>query len=96
MVVVVMNDRGYGVIKRIQDATAQGRRYYADLTGPELSKLAALSDIPYFRVEQADAFGPTVAKAMAIHGLTIVEVDMTRVGEFPPYYPFNQLPKQPA
>jgi acetolactate synthase I/II/III large subunit len=96
IVVIVMNDRGYGVIKRIQDATAQGRRYYADLTGPELSKLAALSDIPYFRVEQADAFGATVARALEHRGLSMVEVDMTSVGEFPPYYPFNQLAKKPA
>jgi acetolactate synthase-1/2/3 large subunit len=90
MTVIVMNDRGYGVIKRIQDATAQGRRFYADLEGPELSKLAALSDILYFRCETADTFGDTVAKAMAIKGLTMVEVDMTAVGEFPPYFPFTQ------
>ncbi|HEX2943964.1 MAG TPA: thiamine pyrophosphate-binding protein [Rhodopila sp.] len=89
MVVIVMNDRGYGVIKRIQDAT-QGRRFYADLQSPELSKLAALSDIPYFRCERAETFGETVAKALAIKGLTMVEVDMHAVGEFPPYYPFNQ------
>ncbi len=96
MVVIVMNDRGYGVIKRIQDATAGGRRYYADLQGPDISKLAALSDIPYFRVARADAFGDTVAKAIAIKGLTMVEVDMNAVGEFPAYYPFNQLASRPA
>jgi acetolactate synthase-1/2/3 large subunit len=92
MVVIVMNDRGYGVIKRIQDATAQGRRFYADLESPDIEKLAGLSDIPYFRVSHADTFGDTVAKAMAIRGLTMVEVDMTAVGEFPAYYPFNQKP----
>ena len=57
-----MNDRGYGVIKRIQDATAQGRRFFADLQGPDLGKLAALAGIPFFKVETADAFGATVAK----------------------------------
>jgi len=88
--VIVMNDQGYGVIKRIQDAT-QGRRFFADLQGPDLGKLAALSDIPFFKVQRAEAFGDTVAQALAIKGLTMVEVDMTAVGEFPPYYPFNQL-----
>ena len=92
MVVIVMNDRGYGVIKRIQDATAQGRRYYADLESPDLEKLAGLSEIPYFRVSNADTFGDTVAQALAIKGLTMVEVDMTAVGEFPAYFPFNQKP----
>jgi acetolactate synthase I/II/III large subunit len=92
LVVIVMNDRGYGVIKRIQDATAQGRRFYADLQGPDISKLAALSDIPYFRCEHANTFGDTVARALSVNGLSLVEVDMTAVGEFPPYYPFNQKP----
>ena len=90
MVVMVMNDRGYGVIKRIQDATQQGRRFFADLQGPDIGKLAALSDIPYFKCSSADSFGATVAKALAIKGLTMVEVDMNAIGEFPPYYPFNQ------
>jgi acetolactate synthase-1/2/3 large subunit len=92
MTVIVMNDRGYGVIKRIQDATAGGRRLFADLDSPEIEKLAQVSDIPYFRCSSADTFGDTVAKALAIRGLTLVEVDMTAVGEFPAYYPFNQKP----
>jgi acetolactate synthase I/II/III large subunit len=92
MTVIVMNDRGYGVIKRIQDATAGGRRFYADLESPDVEKLAALSEIPYFRCSRADTFGDTVARALAIKGLTMVEVDMTAVGDFPPYYPFNQKP----
>jgi acetolactate synthase-1/2/3 large subunit len=93
MCVIVMNDNGYGVIKRIQDAT-QGRRFFADLQSPDLGKLAALSDIPFFKVSQAEAFGATVAQALAIKGLTMVEVDMQAVGEFPPYYPFNLLTKK--
>ncbi|MDR3538074.1 MAG: thiamine pyrophosphate-binding protein [Acetobacteraceae bacterium] len=90
LTVVVMNDRGYGVIKRIQDATQQGRRFFADLQGPDLERLAALSDIPFFRCTSADTFGATVSRALEIRGLTLVEVDMNAVGEFPPYYPFNR------
>jgi acetolactate synthase-1/2/3 large subunit len=80
------------VIKRIQDATAQGRRFYADLESPDLEKLAGMSKIPFFRCSRADTFGDTVATALAIKGLTMVEVDMDAVGEFPAYYPFNQKP----
>ena len=90
LVVVVMNDRGYGVIKRIQDATAEGRRFFADLQGPDLAGLAALAGIPYHRAEHAEGFGPTIARALEHRGLSLVEVDMTKVGEFPAYYPFNQ------
>ncbi|MBV9777916.1 MAG: hypothetical protein JO143_12790, partial [Acetobacteraceae bacterium] len=89
LTVVVMNDFGYGVIKRIQDAT-QGRRFYADLESPDLGRLAALSDIPFWRVERAEDFGATVGRALAQGGLGMVEVDMRKVGEFPAYYPFNQ------
>jgi acetolactate synthase I/II/III large subunit len=85
-----MNDRGYGVIKRIQDATAQGRRFFADLQGPDLGQLAALAGIPFWKVQSADAFGETVGRAVAHKGLGLVEVDMNSVGEFPAYYPFNQ------
>jgi acetolactate synthase I/II/III large subunit len=92
MTVIVMNDRGYGVIKRIQDATAQGRRFFADLQGPDLGQLAQLAGIPFWKVQSADAFGDTVGKAIAYNGLGMVEVDMNEVGEFPAYYPFNQRP----
>ena len=92
MTVIVMNDRGYGVIKRIQDVTAQGRRFFADLQGPDLGQLAQLAGIPFWKVQNADAFGETVGKAIAHKGLGMVEVDMDEVGEFPPYYPFNQRP----
>ncbi len=89
MTVVVMNDQGYGVIKRIQDTT-QGRRFFADLQSPDLGKLAALAEIPFWKVERAEEFGATVAEALAHRGVSMVEVDMSKVGEFPPYYPFNQ------
>jgi len=96
MTVIVMNDQGYGVIKRIQDATAGGRRLYADLQSPDIAKLAALSEIPYFRCSSAETFGETVAQALTIRGLTLVEVDMHAVGEFPAYFPFNLLPQRTA
>ena len=90
MTIIVMNDRGYGVIKRIQDTTAQGRRFFADLQGPDLAQLAALANMPFWKVTTADAFGATVAQSSAHTGPSLVEVDMTAVGEFPAYYPFNQ------
>ncbi len=91
MTVIVMNDRGYGVIKRIQDATAQGRRFFADLQGPDLAQAGRACRHAVLEGDSsADAFGATVAKAIAHTGPTMVEVDMTAVGEFPAYYPFNQ------
>jgi acetolactate synthase-1/2/3 large subunit len=88
--IVVMNDRGYGVIKRIQDTFQHGRRFFADLQGPDLGQLAGIANIPFWKVSCAEGFGATVAKSIAHTGPSMVEVDMTSVGEFPAYYPFNQ------
>jgi acetolactate synthase-1/2/3 large subunit len=89
MVMIVMNDRGYGVIKHIQDALYGGRRFFGDLHSPDLGGLAALAGIPFFRVDRADVFGATVAQAIAHRGPSLVEVDMTAIGAFPPYYPYD-------
>lgn len=89
MVILVMNDRGYGVIRHIQDKNAGGRRRFDVLDGPDLKDLAAISNIPFWRVERAEDFGATVAEAIAVQGVTIVEVDMTKIGDHPPYYPYG-------
>ncbi len=86
MVLVVMNDGGYGVIKQIQDRMYGGRHNYADMAGPDLQQLAALAGLPWLGVTRADEFGTRIAEALAIDGPTIVEVDMAAVGPFPPYF----------
>lgn len=90
---IVMNDRGYGVIRHIQDAVVEGRRFGHDLQGPDLGELAAVAGLPFFRVGRAEDFGAVVAQALAVEGPTLVEVDMVAIGEFPPYAPYNTMGK---
>ena len=90
MVMIVMNDRGYGVIKHIQDSLYGGRRFFGDLLAPDLQQLAALAGIPSWKVTQAERFGETVAQAIAHRGPSLVEVDMTAIGAFPPYFPYDR------
>jgi len=40
-------------------------------------------------VQDAKAFGTIVAKALAHFGPSIIEVDMTCIGEVPAYFPYN-------
>ena len=47
---VVMNDKGYGVIRHIQQATYGERRFYDELAGPDLEGLAKVARLPYWRV----------------------------------------------
>lgn len=92
LVIMVMNDKGYGVIRHIQDYAA-GRRFYHDLKGPDLMALAALAGLPGMRVASVEAFGPTLEKAFATKGPVLVEIDMSVIGEHPPYAPYNQARK---
>lgn len=91
IVFIVMNDGGYGVIKHMQAAMFEGRHRFVDLAGPELQGLGELAGMLTWKVQQADAFGDAVGAALAVHGPTLVEVDMAAVGAFPPYYPHSEM-----
>lgn len=81
--IIVMNDRLYTQIAQIQDAVAGGRRFYDELKGPDLLKLAELAGLPAWRVSRADAFGGIVSQALSTRGPTLIEVDMTAIGPVP-------------
>lgn len=81
-IVVLMNDRSYGVIKNIQDAQYGGRKVYADLHTPDYAKLAESLQFAHRRVGNlADA--PEALRALgAIAGPAMLEIDMTAIGGF--------------
>jgi len=85
IVVLVMNDGGYGVIKHIQDIVYEGRRHYGNLLSPDFRQLAALAGMPYWKVSAARELGVKVEQALAARGPAMVEVDMAAIGEFPSY-----------
>ncbi len=89
LVIMVMNDAGYGVIRHIQDYAA-GRRFYHDLRGPDLMELAKLAGLPGMRVSNVEDFGPVLARAFATPGPVLVEIDMVSIGEHPPYAPYDK------
>ncbi|NYT79708.1 thiamine pyrophosphate-binding protein [Alcaligenaceae bacterium] len=91
IVMIVMNDGGYGVIKHMQDAMCEGRYAHSNLLAPDLLKLAELAGIPAWRVDRAEDFGATVKTAIETYGPTLVEVDMNCIGPFPPYYPYSAM-----
>jgi acetolactate synthase-1/2/3 large subunit len=80
VVVILMNDRGYGVIRNIWDAQYDGRRAYADLHTPDFAKLAQSIGLPHRVVRDRSGFGPTLREAFAQRGPVMVEVDMVSVG----------------
>ena len=83
---LVMNDKGYGVIRHIQDELYGGRRYFHDLKGPSLEELARVAGLRYGKVAKASDLGDRVAEALAGTGPSLVEVDMDAIGPYPPYF----------
>jgi acetolactate synthase-1/2/3 large subunit len=93
LVTMVMNDRGYGVIRHIQDAVVDGRRFGDNPLMPNLEQLAALAGQPFFRVSRAEDVGEVLSRALAVRGPALVEVDMNAIGEIPPYPPYSTMGK---
>src|SRR6185295_5700935 len=62
---ILMNDRGYGVIRNIQDAQFSGRRHYADLHTPDFGLLCAALGLPHQRVSNIEQFEAALDRALA-------------------------------
>ena len=90
IVFILMNDRGYGVIRNIQDAQFGGRRHYADLHTPDFGLLAAAFGLPHRRVSRIEDFESALDQALAATGPQLVEVDMVAIG------PFAEILRRPA
>ena len=86
VVFLVMNDRGFGVIKHIQDSLYGGRHHFADPTPPDFKRLAEGSGMPYAVVQSMDALEAALSEALAVPGPALVEVDMAAIGPYPRYY----------
>jgi acetolactate synthase-1/2/3 large subunit len=79
---ILMNDRGYGVIRNIQDAQFGGRRHYADLRTPDFRLIAAALGLAHQRVSRVQDFEPALSRALSESGPRLVEVDMVAIGPF--------------
>jgi acetolactate synthase-1/2/3 large subunit len=82
VLLIVMNDACYGVIKNIQDADYGGRHAYVGLTTPNFSQLCASLNVPHFLLEKPADTRNTLTAALAQSGPVMVEVDMKAWGEF--------------
>ena len=83
VVFLVMNDGGYGVIRKIQDAQFEGRRFYDDLLIPDLGDFARVAGLPHWRCQTVEQVGAALEAAFAAPGPALVEVDMDALGPFP-------------
>jgi acetolactate synthase I/II/III large subunit len=82
LVLLVMNDRGYGVIRNIQDARFGGRRHYVDLHTPDFATLCKALGLRHLRLDDVGKSAAVLRTALAEPGPTFVEVDMTAIGPY--------------
>ncbi len=82
VVVILMNDRGYGVIRNIQDAQYGGRRYFSDLHTPDFALHAQSIGLPFRRVSDLATVAKALTEAMAQTGPILIEIDMNPIGPF--------------
>jgi acetolactate synthase-1/2/3 large subunit len=82
VVFVLMNDRGYGVIRNIQDAQYSGRRMYADILTPDFALVCQSVGLPHERVGKIEDFDAALDRAIAASGPRLIEIDMVAIGPF--------------
>ena len=82
VVMLLMNDQRYGVIRNIQDAVYGSRHCYVDLHTPDYARLAESLNLRHARVTDLKDFASIVDVALGQPGPFLLEVDMLSVGSF--------------
>ena len=82
LVVILMNDARYGVIKNIQDDIYGGRHCYVDLHTPDFAAFCASLQVAYFKLKEPAQTADVLTQAFAASGPVVVEVDMQSWGPF--------------
>lgn len=80
VVVIVMNDGGFGNVRRIQKASYGGRHIAVDLHNPDFVALAESFGMPGYPAEGAEGLRSALRSALAAAGPALIEVP---IGEVP-------------
>jgi acetolactate synthase-1/2/3 large subunit len=96
MLIVLMNDKGYGVIKNIQDAQYGGRRHYVDLHTPDYAVLSQSLKLRHARVSKLADLEAALAGALAQPGPFMLEIDMLSIGSFKTAFAGPPVKAEPA
>lgn len=94
LVLMVFNDRGYGVLRNTQDNHFETRSG-VDLLTPDFGALANAFGIPHWRVDSLDNIEDTLAAALQKKGPAVVEIDVDALGPMPtPFVPPVTIPTE--
>ncbi len=90
LVVCVFNDRGYGILRIVQDMMLGGRRSAVDLVTPDFAALAESVGMVGSRAATVDEFEIAFVEAVVRDGPTLIDVDITKMT------PITIIPQQPT
>ena len=82
LLVILMNDGGYGVIKNIQDADYGSRHCYVDLHTPDFAQLCASMRVKHLHLRDPAQTEALLEEALSHDTPTVLEVDMKAWGPF--------------
>jgi acetolactate synthase-1/2/3 large subunit len=77
VITCVFNDRGYGILRFLQDMMFEGRRAAVNLHTPDFAMLAQSMAMPSFSASSAEEFERAFAAAVDISGPSLIDVDIT-------------------
>lgn len=80
LVLLVMNDGGYGVMRGIQKRYFDDRQYYNQLHTPSYRDVGSAMGCQSYLVSSVDEFKTVMQQAIEHQGPSVVEVDMHSVG----------------
>lgn len=82
LVVLLMNDSRYGVIKNIQDDLYGSRHCYVELHNPDFATFCRSLNVPHVKLTEPAQTAQALQQAFAHTGPVVVEVDMNAWGPF--------------
>lgn len=80
MVLMVMNDGGYGVMRGIQNNYFGGRQYFNELHTPDYQALGESMGVKSWKVGSAEEFKTAIQEAINLNGPAVIELDMNSIG----------------
>ena len=80
MVLMVMNDGGYGVMRGIQNNYFGGRQYFNELHTPNYQALGESMGVKSWKVGSAEEFKIAIQEAIDLNGPAVIELDMNSIG----------------
>lgn len=80
MVLMIMNDGGYGVMRGIQNNYFGGRQYFNELHTPDYQALGESMGVKSWKVGSADEFKTVIQAAIDLNGPAVIELDMNAIG----------------